>query len=79
MYFRDSDRVAIAGDVLANMNVRTRRPGLRLPPRALCKDWEQNRRCVLKLWELQPSLVCFGHGPPVADLGILEQFVRRVF
>jgi hydroxyacylglutathione hydrolase len=79
MYYRDSDRVVIAGDVLANMNIRSRKPGLRFPPRAFCKDWEQNRRAVLALWQLQPSLICFGHGPPIKDLRILEGFIRRVF
>jgi glyoxylase-like metal-dependent hydrolase (beta-lactamase superfamily II) len=77
MYYRSDDRVAIAGDVLANLNVRTRKSGLRFPPRAFCKDWEQNRRAVLKLWQLQPSVICFGHGPPLYDLGVLERFVRR--
>jgi glyoxylase-like metal-dependent hydrolase (beta-lactamase superfamily II) len=79
VYFRDADRVAIAGDVLANMNIRTRKPGLLFPPRAFCKDWEENRRAVLTLWQLQPSVICFGHGAPLYDLGILERFVRRCF
>jgi hypothetical protein len=30
------------------------------------------------LWELRPSLVCFGHGPPLRDLSQLERVVERL-
>jgi glyoxylase-like metal-dependent hydrolase (beta-lactamase superfamily II) len=75
IYFRESDRVALAGDVLANIHFLTGRTGLRLPPSALCVDPQQNRRSVRTLLELQPRLVCFGHGPPLHEPSLLERFV----
>src|SRR5439155_12185229 len=38
VYFRESDRVAVAGDVLANMHLLRRRPELREPPRIFSTD-----------------------------------------
>jgi glyoxylase-like metal-dependent hydrolase (beta-lactamase superfamily II) len=76
--FRDSDRVAIAGDVLANMHFLSGRPGLRLPPPAFCSDFAENRRSVLKLAGLRPSLVCFGHGPPLREPDVLHAFADRL-
>jgi glyoxylase-like metal-dependent hydrolase (beta-lactamase superfamily II) len=78
VYFRESDRVAIAGDVLANVNVLTGRPGLREPPRVFSIDPALNRDSARKLLALRPSVVCFGHGPPLRDLGLLERFVARL-
>lgn len=77
-YFRDSDRVAIAGDVLANINVLTGRPGLREPPRAFSIDRALNRDSARKLLALRPSVVCFGHGPPLRDVDLLGRFVARL-
>lgn len=77
IYFRESDRVAIAGDLLANIHFLTRRPGLREPPFFFSHDRLENRRSVRTLVELRPSVICFGHGPPLRDRGILEQFAER--
>ncbi len=77
-YFRESDRVTIAGDVLANINVLTGRPGLRQPPRIFSADPALNRDSARKLLALRPSVVCFGHGPPLRDPRQLEQFVARL-
>ncbi len=78
IYFREADRVAIAGDVLANIHFLNGRPGLRAPPPFFCSDPLQNRRSILTLWELRPSLVCFGHGPPLRDLAQLERYAARL-
>jgi glyoxylase-like metal-dependent hydrolase (beta-lactamase superfamily II) len=78
VYFREADRLAIAGDVLANIHFLTGEPGLRPPPPFFSVDPRQNLRSVGTLWELRPSLVCFGHGPPLHDLGELERFVSRL-
>jgi glyoxylase-like metal-dependent hydrolase (beta-lactamase superfamily II) len=78
VFFRESDRLAIAGDVLANVHFLTGEPGLRAPPPFFCVDPRQNLRSVGVLWELRPSLICFGHGPPLHDLGELERFVARL-
>ncbi len=78
IYFREFDRVAIAGDVLANMSFLTLEPGLRLPPPFFCTDPRQNRRSVELLASLDPSLVCFGHGPPLHRVEQLHSFVERM-
>lgn len=78
MLFREADRVVIAGDVLANIHFITRKPGLREPPRAFSDDWKQNRESIRKLIDLRPSVVCFGHGPPLRDMGKLERFADRL-
>ncbi|HEV3235970.1 MAG TPA: MBL fold metallo-hydrolase [Gemmataceae bacterium] len=74
-YFRDSDRTVLAGDVLANISFLTGQPGLREPPRLFSVSPEQNRQSIRLLAALKPSLVCFGHGPPLRDLTHLERFV----
>lgn len=78
IYFRESDRVAVAGDVLANINFLSRQRTLQLPPRMFCSDAKENVRSVVRLWELRPSLVCFGHGPPLTDMSKLDAFVERL-
>jgi glyoxylase-like metal-dependent hydrolase (beta-lactamase superfamily II) len=78
MFFRESDRVAIAGDVLANIHFLTGRAGLRLPPRKFSVDADQNLQSVRLLAALRPSLVCFGHGPPLYRPEVLDEFVRRM-
>jgi hydroxyacylglutathione hydrolase len=77
VYFREADRLAIAGDVLANISFLTGKPGLREPPRAFSADVAENRRSIHKLLDLRPSIVCFGHGPPLRDLGVLDRWVAR--
>jgi hydroxyacylglutathione hydrolase len=77
MFFRESDRLVIAGDVLANLNFLTGRAGLREPPSAFSVDAAENRRSIHKLLELKPSLICFGHGPPLGNLEVLQDFVAR--
>jgi glyoxylase-like metal-dependent hydrolase (beta-lactamase superfamily II) len=75
VFFRERDRVAIAGDVLANIHFLTGRPGLREPPRYSCVDPAENRRSARLLADLRPEVTCFGHGPPLRDPGLLERFV----
>jgi glyoxylase-like metal-dependent hydrolase (beta-lactamase superfamily II) len=74
-FFRESDRVAIVGDVLANINLLTGRPGLREPPRVFSIDPALNRESARKLLSLRPSVVCFGHGPPLLHADVLERVV----
>ncbi len=77
MFFRESDRLCIAGDVLANLNFLTGKPGLHEAPSFFAVDVAQNRRSVQVLVDLKPSLVCFGHGPPLRNPEILKAFVGR--
>jgi glyoxylase-like metal-dependent hydrolase (beta-lactamase superfamily II) len=78
IYFRDSDRVAIAGDVIFNLHPLTGIPGVREPPDAFTLDPVENRRSIRKLLELRPSVVCVGHGPPLRDISKLERLVAEL-
>ena len=74
-FWRESDRVLVAGDVLTNMDVLTTIPGLHEPKPYLTPDPEQNRRSARKLSPLEPALVLFGHGPPLRDTRKFVDFV----
>jgi glyoxylase-like metal-dependent hydrolase (beta-lactamase superfamily II) len=78
IYFRERDRLAVAGDVLANINFLTRQPGLLEPPSYFSVDRRLNRRSIRLLYDLRPALICFGHGPPLRDLAQLEHLVTRL-
>lgn len=73
IFFRDSDRVAICGDVVNTMNLLTMVPGIREPPDGFSLDPTLNRESVKLLAELEPALICAGHGPPSRDLGGLKR------
>ena len=77
MFFRASDQVCIAGDVLANLNFLTGKPGLREPPSFFSVDVTQNRRSIQTLIDLQPKVVCFGHGYPLRNPSLLKRFVQH--
>ncbi len=77
-YWRESDRVLILGDVLNNMDIYTGVPGLRQPKKTVTPDPERNRQSIRRLGELEPSLVCFGHGAPLRDTAKFTAFCRGV-
>jgi glyoxylase-like metal-dependent hydrolase (beta-lactamase superfamily II) len=77
-YWRESDRVLVAGDVLNNMNVMTGITGLHEPRVEFTIDPALNRESARKLAALEPSLVVFGHGPPLRDTRKLVEFVDRL-
>jgi hydroxyacylglutathione hydrolase len=77
MFFRQSDRLCIAGDVLANMNFLTGKPGLKQPPAFFSADPAENRHSIQTLVDLKPKVVCFGHGPVLRNPEALEDFVAR--
>jgi hydroxyacylglutathione hydrolase len=78
VFFRESDRVAICGDVIRNMSYATGLPGIKEPPPVFTYDMDENRRSIRKLAELNPSLILPGHGPAVTDLGAFERFVSSL-
>jgi glyoxylase-like metal-dependent hydrolase (beta-lactamase superfamily II) len=78
VYWRESDGVLLAGDVLNNMDVMTGLPGLHEPKRYLTPDPAENRRSIRKVAALEPKLVLFGHGPPLRDPQKLAEFVARL-
>ena len=77
-YWRESDGVLVLGDVLNNMDVITAVPGLHEPKPFLTPDPAENRRSVHKLAALEPKLVLFGHGAPLADGDKLQRFVEKL-
>jgi glyoxylase-like metal-dependent hydrolase (beta-lactamase superfamily II) len=78
IFFRPSDRVAIAGDMINTMNLVTTVPGLHEPPWFFSADPLANRRSMRLLVDLEPSLVCVGHGPPLRGVESLRSWVDRV-
>jgi hydroxyacylglutathione hydrolase len=78
LFFRESDRVAVAGDVLANISFLTLEPGLRQPPPFFSDNAAQNCESIRKLVALRPSIVCFGHGPPLYHTELLDKLMERI-
>ncbi len=78
IFFRDSDRVAICGDVIRNMSYATGLPGIKEPPEIFTYDPAENRRSIRKLAALEPALVLPGHGPAVTDMDAFARFVAAL-
>jgi hydroxyacylglutathione hydrolase len=77
--WRESDRVAIAGDVVNGMNLLTSIPGLHEPPKKFTPDPARNRESIKRLASLEPRLVLFGHGPPLKHAASkLSSFAERL-
>ncbi|WEK69757.1 MAG: MBL fold metallo-hydrolase [Candidatus Chryseobacterium colombiense] len=76
--FRERDGVLIIGDSATNMNLLTTVAGLRLPPNMFTTDQQRNIKSLQKLAQLNPSVICFGHGPVLQNTNRkFEQFVAR--
>ncbi len=73
-FWRESDRVLIAGDVVNTADPLLLIPGLREPKDAFTPDPVANRRSAKRLGELEPSLVLVGHGPPYRDTRRFVEF-----
>lgn len=78
IFFRDSDRVAICGDVIRNITYVAMRTKLAEPPADLTPDPAENRRSIRKLADLNPSLILPGHGPAVTDIAAFERFASSL-
>ncbi len=76
IFFRDTDRVAICGDVIRNLSYATMRSVIKEPPQAFNDDTAENRRSIRKLAALEPSVILPGHGAAVADMAKFERFVE---
>jgi glyoxylase-like metal-dependent hydrolase (beta-lactamase superfamily II) len=77
-FWRESDRVLVLGDVLCNMDTLTLLPGLRLPKDYYTPDPARNRESARRLGQLEPRLVCFGHGAPLRDAQKFRDFCASV-
>jgi hydroxyacylglutathione hydrolase len=78
IFFRDSDRVAICGDVVRNMSYLTTLAGVREPPDEMTYDPAENRRSIRKLAALEPTMILPGHGPEITDLPEFHRFVEAL-
>ena len=78
IFFRDSDRVAICGDIVRNMSYLTTLAGVREPPDELTPDPVENRRSIRKLAALEPTLILPGHGPEITDMDEFTKFVAAL-
>lgn len=78
VFWRESDRVLIAGDVFNNQHPLLGIPGLRLPMDSLTPDPALNRRSAKKLGPLEPSVVLFGHGPKLRDTKKFVEFCAKL-
>jgi glyoxylase-like metal-dependent hydrolase (beta-lactamase superfamily II) len=78
IFWRESDRVAICGDVIRNISYMTLRARLDEPPADLTPDPAENRRSIRKLADLEPRLILPGHGPAVTDMAAFERFVAAL-
>jgi glyoxylase-like metal-dependent hydrolase (beta-lactamase superfamily II) len=66
-FWRESDRVLVVGDVWFNMLLPRLKPGLRDPFDMVTVDVERNHASQRRVAELEPDVVCFGHGPVLRD------------
>jgi glyoxylase-like metal-dependent hydrolase (beta-lactamase superfamily II) len=66
-YWRESDRTLVCGDVMWGTNPFLMRGPIREPFHFTSPDPQRNRASARRLAELEPRLVCFGHGAPVRD------------
>lgn len=76
IFFRESDRVAICGDVVRSLSYATLRRRILEPPDAFNTDSAENRRSIRKLAGLNPALILPGHGDAITDPTAFARFVR---
>ena len=74
----DAINAYLVGDVLTNVDLRTGKVGLHEPLPAFTADPPRNHPSARRLAELEPSLVVFGHGPPLRDPRALREFAERL-
>jgi hydroxyacylglutathione hydrolase len=77
-FWREEDRVLITGDGMCNINIWNGRVMLREPEAIFTLDPAQNRRSARRFLALEPSLVCFGHGPPLRDMAKFARFLENL-
>jgi len=77
-YWREEDQALVLGDVLFHRNPLTFRQGLQEPFRMATFDPVVNRQSARKLADLEPAVICFGHGPPLRDTQVFLSYVDRL-
>jgi glyoxylase-like metal-dependent hydrolase (beta-lactamase superfamily II) len=73
-FWQPEQRILFCGDIIFRL------PNLRLPYSFLTVDQDENKRSIRRVAELDPAIVCFGHGPPLQQHTAqkLRDFARRV-
>lgn len=81
-FFRENDRVLLAGDAFATVDQTsayktvTMKPEVSLPPTYYTCDWESAHASVEKLSELEPEVIGAGHGEPMSGEAATEGLRR---
>ena len=81
-YWRASDRVLLAGDAVATMNLDSalcyapRPPGLYRPPAPFTSDWAAAEASVRRLADQAPRVVAAGHGRAYAKEDAADRLAR---
>ena len=78
VFWRESDRVLIAGDVVNTMHPFTMKRGVREPLDAFTPDPARNRESIKRIAALEPELLLVGHGPPVRGPRELHDLAARL-
>ncbi len=76
-FWRESDRVLIAGDALATVNIESiggllRPPAPALPPAPWILDWESLRHTWRTIAQMAPAALICGHGKPLTGADVPE-------
>lgn len=74
-FWQPEQRILFTGDTMMHLLGR-----LRLPVPLFTLDMDENRRSVQKLADLEPAVLCFGHGTPITQgaAETLRAFAQRV-
>lgn len=79
-FFREEDRVLIAGDAFTTINQEspgrliTQKQEFRWPPIYLTQDWDQATASIHRLSGLRPTTIVAGHGLPMTGPTIPSEF-----
>ena len=65
------------GDVIRSITYVSLRTKLAEPPDELTPDPAENRRSIVKLAGLEPSVILPGHGPAVTDMDEFHRFAAQ--
>jgi glyoxylase-like metal-dependent hydrolase (beta-lactamase superfamily II) len=81
-FFRESDRVLLAGDAFATVNLDSwsgllaGRQRFSSPPSPFTYDWHAARASIAALAKLRPNAVGCGHGVPICDCDLPERLAN---
>jgi glyoxylase-like metal-dependent hydrolase (beta-lactamase superfamily II) len=81
-FFRDADRVLVAGDAFCTtkqesfLAVAQQRPELHGPPAYFTTNWDAARESVRRLAALRPATVAPGHGQPMAGEDVTRSLIE---